>query len=280
MAQPASWTTVKSKSAPYRRRTPTDSSLYRIAYSERKNLEHHWERLFEQYYGHLRHEVLDSIDEFLNCGVIAHGCARILCDACNHSELLAFSCKKRAVCPSCDAKRALIFAEHLHNEILKDVPHRHVIFSIPKRLRLFFKFNRSLCSILFSSAWKTLKTLYSETSPGIPGTVLTNQTSGESLNFNPHIHGITSSGTFTNDGVFHPVPYIPTELLSKLFAHHVLSALLKKELISDSDVAQILSQTHTGFNVWMGDAISSYDDSFRLFLARYIEPGATPQPLS
>lgn len=273
MAQPASWASVKSASALYRRRTPTDSPLYRIAYNERQNLEHHWEQLFEQEYGCLRHEVLDSLDAFLNCGIIAHGCARILCDTCNHSELLAFSCKKRAVCPSCDTKRALIFAEHLHQEILKDVPHRHVIFSIPKRLRPFFKFNRSLCSILFGSAWKTLKILYTETSPGIPGTILTNQTSGESLNFNPHLHGITSAGTFTDDGAFHPVPYIPTELLSKLFAHHVLSALLKKELISDTDVEQILSQNHTGFNVWMGDVISSYDDSFRLFLARYIDRG-------
>ncbi len=47
------------------------------------------------------------------------GCARAYCANCQHSELIAFSCKRRSLCPSCDAKRSLLFAEHLHQNILR-----------------------------------------------------------------------------------------------------------------------------------------------------------------
>ncbi len=35
-------------------------------------------------------------DKFLACGILEHGFARVLCDACAHEYLLAFSCKGRA----------------------------------------------------------------------------------------------------------------------------------------------------------------------------------------
>ena len=42
---------------------------------------------------------------YLKCGVLAHGFLRLHCDACGHDRLLAFSCKGRAVCPSCGGRR-------------------------------------------------------------------------------------------------------------------------------------------------------------------------------
>ncbi len=43
------------------------------------------------------------------------------------------------------------------------------------------------------------------------------------------------------------------------------------ELITDDDVAQILSQHHTGFFVWIGDSFQDKDSE--QFVARYIERG-------
>jgi len=40
-------------------------------------------------------EVLSTFDEYLNCGVLSHGAARVYCDSCQHTLLVAFSCKKR-----------------------------------------------------------------------------------------------------------------------------------------------------------------------------------------
>lgn len=57
--------------------------------------------------------------------------------------------------------------------------------------------------------------------------------------------------------------------IEEAFAERVLAQLHKRELISDDDVAQILSQDHTGFGVWMGDPF--HDKESEQFVARYIE---------
>ncbi len=46
--------------------------------------------------------------------------------------------KRRHFCPSCHQKRVVEFGEYLCEEVLKAVPHRHFIFSIPKMLRRYF----------------------------------------------------------------------------------------------------------------------------------------------
>ncbi|MDD3890619.1 MAG: transposase zinc-binding domain-containing protein, partial [Syntrophomonadaceae bacterium] len=72
------------------------------------------------------------------------GFARVKCDDCQHEYLLPFSCKRRYFCPSCHQKRVLEFGEFLYTEVLKQVPHRQWVFSIPKRLRRYFMYDRGL----------------------------------------------------------------------------------------------------------------------------------------
>ena len=124
--------------------TPEQGVLYRIIYHYREKFEHSWDELFRERYGVLRAEVLEAFDKYLNCGILRHGCAVVCCEECNHSQLIAFSCKRRGVCPSCQAKRAVLFAENLEEKVLQPYPHRHLIFSIPKRLRVYFRFDRTL----------------------------------------------------------------------------------------------------------------------------------------
>ncbi len=54
--------------------------------------------------------------------------------------------KRRHFCPSCHQKRVVEFGEWLCEEVLKAVPHRHFTFSIPKILRRYFLYDRSLLS--------------------------------------------------------------------------------------------------------------------------------------
>jgi hypothetical protein len=42
---------------------------------------------------------------YLDCGILAHGFVRVRCDDCNHDRLVAFSCRGRAICPSCNTRR-------------------------------------------------------------------------------------------------------------------------------------------------------------------------------
>jgi hypothetical protein len=81
-------------------------------------LEHYWEEfkrayttLYEKDYGPLRPVVEKTVERFLECGILRHGFARIRCGSCHEEYWLAFSCKTRYFCPSCQAKRVAAFVE-------------------------------------------------------------------------------------------------------------------------------------------------------------------------
>ncbi|PTL76534.1 transposase zinc-binding domain-containing protein [Vitiosangium sp. GDMCC 1.1324] len=46
----------------------------------------------------------------------------VRCESCKDELLVAFSCKGRGVCPSCNAKRAHVTAVHLVERVLPHVP--------------------------------------------------------------------------------------------------------------------------------------------------------------
>ncbi len=67
--------------------------------------------------------------------MLAHGFARVRCESCKDELLVAFSCKGRGVCPSCNAKRAHVTAVHLVEQVLPHVPYRQWTLSFPHRVR-------------------------------------------------------------------------------------------------------------------------------------------------
>jgi hypothetical protein len=158
-------------------------------------------------------------------------------------------------------------AEHIHSEVIEDIPHRHTVFTIPKRLRAFFKYDRKLNTILFRAAWGALKEVLGADEREL-GAIFTVQTAGEALNCHPHLHGILADG-YWKDGVFTRFSAVDLKAIEEAFAERVLAQLHKQELITDDDVAQVLSQDHTGFGVWMGDPF--HDKESEQFVARYIE---------
>lgn len=256
----------------YTPRRPTETALYQLVYEYRTEFEYRWDDLFQHKYGILRKAVLDAFDAYLNCGTFAHGCARICCDYCNHSELLAFSCKRRGLCPSCDVKRAHIFAEHTHQNILLAYPHNHTVWTIPKRLRPFFKFNRKLNKLLYQAAWNAWNDYVQLMFPfGKTGAVMSLHTAGDLLAFHPHLHSINLSGVIDEHGVFQSLPEIDTELLQKQFSYLLLTYLLKQELITDDTVNSMNNWEHSGFSVYAGEPIDPDNNNARLFVARYLQ---------
>ena len=71
----------------------------------REHLETFLAHARETYGAPLPKYVEDELREYLRCGVFAHGFVRARCEACHHDLLVAFSCKKRGVCPSCAGRR-------------------------------------------------------------------------------------------------------------------------------------------------------------------------------
>jgi hypothetical protein len=55
------------------------------------------------------------------------------------------------------AGRMVDFGEWLCTNVLKKIPHRHFVFSIPKILRRYFLYDRRLLHDLCRCAWESLK---------------------------------------------------------------------------------------------------------------------------
>jgi hypothetical protein len=53
-----------------------------------------------------------------------------------------YTCKVFHLCRSCSQKRTLLFGEHL-NELLR-LPHRQIVFTFPKVLRVFYRHDHGL----------------------------------------------------------------------------------------------------------------------------------------
>ena len=108
----------------YRPRQPRASPLYRLLDQGFRELSLVWDERFAPTHGEWRAVIPKVVDQFLACGVLEHGFARIRCDTCAHEYLLAFSCKDRYFCPSCHAKRIAQWSLWLDDTLLVPVPHR------------------------------------------------------------------------------------------------------------------------------------------------------------
>jgi hypothetical protein len=73
--------------------------------------------------------------DFLTCGVLAHGFARLRCTDCAVERLVPFSCKGRGFCPSCGGRRMTEAAARLVDAVLPRVPVRQWVLSLPHRAR-------------------------------------------------------------------------------------------------------------------------------------------------
>ena len=128
----------ESAAARYRPRRPSQSVLYRCV-----------QQHLETWLAQCRdcHDDEWSVPEYverefrryLDCGILARGFARARCGQCGHDFLIAFSCKGRAVCPSCNTRRMVATAAHLTDHVLPPLPVRQWVLAVPKRRRYFLQ---------------------------------------------------------------------------------------------------------------------------------------------
>ena len=122
--------------------------------------------------------------------IVEHSVAAFLkCPDCQHEMFVAFSCQQRCLCPSCHQKRSLLAAETIAHAICAPVPHRQLVFTIPKRLRIYCRYDRSLLGQLARAAWLTVGEVYHQVldrDDVTPGMLAGIQTFGELIHLNPH----------------------------------------------------------------------------------------------
>jgi len=257
----------------YRQRHPQKSALYQC-------LEQYWEEfqqaytpLYEKDYGPLRPVVEKTVERFLECGVLRHGFARIRCGNGHEEYLLAFSCKTRYFCPSCQAKRVAAFVEWVAEEILEPVDHRQLVWTIPRVLRPTFRRERRLLGELARCAWKTLQEYTEAHSPdpaAAPGAILAIQTYGDQLNWHPHLHSLVSNGYWDRQEQFHPFGPLDYEVLTRLFQHQVLNLLISQCRLSREFADRLRSWHPSGFQVYCGRPVDRDDQPALERLSAYI----------
>lgn len=257
----------------YRPRHPERSDFYKI-------FEQHFERYLSVYderyeprWGPLRPVVRPAVERFLDCGRLQGGFARVRCERCGAEHLLAFSCSCRNFCPSCQAKRAALFAEKLVDDVLEPVAHQHLVLTIPRAIRNLFRRDRRLLGTLARSAYDAIRKTCEATLERRdlrPAVVLSIQTFGSFANFHPHIHAVLAEGCFSKDGEFHPIVALNTSVVEEVFRRLVLTRLNRAQRLSDEFMDNLLSWKHSGFSARLGIAIGAEDRAALERLVRYV----------
>ena len=80
----------------YHRRRPENTALYQVVQRHYPTLV----QICEQEGRPLPGFVVQEFEKFLQCGILAHGFARVRCCDCGYSRLVALDCS--AYCTSCD----------------------------------------------------------------------------------------------------------------------------------------------------------------------------------
>ena len=99
----------------YHPREPEASPLWKLLNNHYEGFEQCYEERFEEKYGFFRPVIGGVIRQYLTCGDLKNGFARVRCRDCRDEYLLAFSCKGRWFCPSCHAKKVVQFGESLRD---------------------------------------------------------------------------------------------------------------------------------------------------------------------
>lgn len=228
----------------YERRRPEKTLLYQLV---QQNLLSFYDQLEREHGSSLPDFVKKEFDEFLKCGILAHGFLRAQCQSCKHEKLVAFSCKRRGFCPSCGARRMTEAAAHLVDEVLPIRPYRQWVLSFPFQLRYLFAKESKVMGEVLQIFHRALNT-YQCKKAGLrqklgakSGAITFIQRFGSSLNLNIHFHTISLEGAFSfTDGQaqFHfnePPSKQELEDLLKNIATRMVRHLEKRGLIQKDE---------------------------------------------
>ncbi len=188
----------------------------------------HWDEFLEMFGHNVRPVVVKEVEKMLGCGLIENGYAEYECANCGEKKKVAFRCRSR-FCTSCGKVYIDDRAENMVEKLV-NCRHRHMVFTIPEELRIYFREKRELLSILPRCAAEVLKSWWYEQNksenytPGIVGVI---HTFGRDLKWNPHVHVLVTEGGAGNKTVWKEVNFIPYNMLRKRWQKLLLDELEK-----------------------------------------------------
>ena len=191
---------------------------------------------------------------------------------------MAFRCKGRGFCPSCQARRLAEWSLWLDEQLLAPVAHRHVVLTIPKRLRAYFLHDRRRLGQLSRAAYRTLRGYVAAALGGpasggcpdaVPGVVSLAQSFGSLAHWHPHLHLVVTDGAFRCDGTFVTQTAHDPAVLAEAWRRAVLALFVRQGWLDEDAAAGMLAWPHSGFSAHVGLAIPANDRAAVLRVARY-----------
>ena len=182
--------------------------------------------------------------------------------------------KTRGLCPSCAAKRTAAWAAWVTADLVRPVPHRQLVVTLPKLIRPYFEFDRTLLTDLSRWTYECLSALMQGLAcePVRPGCVTVLQLAGNLLNRQPHLHALVTSGAFDFSGTrFYPLPPGFLAPLEVAIRDRVLRGLFSKGVLPLERYRLLMSWRHNaGFSVHVGPPVAPTDSARLERLARYV----------
>ena len=194
-----------------------------------------------------RDDIKETVEKTIRCSTMDLGYARYECLGCPGNTdpvFVCFTCKSR-FCHKCGKKYTDDWSDK-QQEMIFDVPHRHMVFTIPKELRMVFFEDRKKLNELAKQVAEVFQYHYQHKSKKRNqkvGVITVIHTFGRDLKFNPHIHALVTEGAIDNRNEWVPSDYISYEFLRKSW-QKVLMDLLKKWYPDNYKVKDLISELY------------------------------------
>ena len=202
------------RTAVYRPRHPEATALYQVVRDHLESFLEDGRRRTEHGFGYPGH-LEKTFRRYLSCGVLSQGFARLRCKDCGHETLVAFSCKGRGLCPSCQGRRMAETAARLTDTVLPSARYRQVVFTFPFVVRLRMACDPKALSVvlrcckraLFAQLRRRGRALGMKV--GRPAAIVAIQVFGGALNLNVHFHVVVPDALFVIDGETLRIEHLP-----------------------------------------------------------------------
>ncbi len=199
-------------------------------YTIKQIFQENWDDFYKENKKHIRPVVVENVKKVMSCGdkdIIGHN--TYVCPECREKVFVAHSCKSR-FCNSCGKVKNDEWIEKAQTRLF-NIPHKHLVFTVPWEIRLLFLENRYLLSLLSQSCGQAILD-WANSVHLLPGVLTVLHTFGSKLNFNCHIHVLYSlGGVGLKNGKFKEYSFIPALSLKARFKT-ILLAKLRKEFLS------------------------------------------------
>ena len=192
---------------------------------------------------------------------------------CRTGFVVAFSCKGRGVCPSCNGRHMAQTAAHLADHVIPPVPVRQWVISVPKRLRGMLADRPAAVTALTKIFLAEIERLLCATAGGASDPVTPASARprlggisflhrfGSALNHHVHLHACVTDGVFVpaaaEAGCDAPPAFLPARpitpanlaALTERVRRRVIRWFRRSRLLDAAAAADMLAWENSGFSV-------------------------------